>query len=245
MPKPNEGLVGHRGAAGLAPENTLCGFKKAASIGLNWVEFDVRLCASGEWVVIHDDTLERTTTGQGDISRTPYEIIKHLDAGSWFHPKYCNERVPLLREALACLADLNIHPNIEIKPFHGNKLQAMKSFLIELHTSWPKSLPPPLISSFDLELLTLLRGFAMELPLGYLQDKLALDNIEDVLKHGLNSLHCHHLAFKNNNFSYAIQKELPLLAYTVNEPDSIQTLLQAGIKAVFSDMTHLDVSGEH
>ena len=245
LPAPAQGLVGHRGVAGLAPENTISGFQKAANIGLNWVEFDVRICASGEWVVIHDETLDRTTTGQGEISKTAYEAIKNLDAGSWFHPHYKNERIPLFQEALTCLADLNIHPNVEIKTFHGNKKQRMQSFLSQLRSGWPSSLPPPLISSFDLELLIILRALDPGLPLGYLQDQLTPINIQDTLQNGLNSLHCHHHTFKNMNFSYAIQKNLPLLAYTVNEPDCIQTLLQAGIKAVFSDMTHLGGSGEH
>lgn len=242
LPPPNYGLVGHRGAAGLAPENTLSGFQKAAAIGLNWVEFDVQLCASGEWVVIHDETLDRTTTGKGKISKTAYDVIKSLDAGSWFHPQFKNEHVPSLQEALACLADLKIHPNIEIKTFRGNKKQKMQSFLKQLQVAWPNSLPPPLISSFDLELLSILRSLNAVLPLGYLQDQLTPANVQDTLQNGLNSLHCHHHAFKNNNFSYAIQKGLPLLAYTVNEPDFIQMLLQAGLKAIFSDLTHLCTS---
>jgi glycerophosphoryl diester phosphodiesterase len=270
LPTPNYGLVGHRGAAGLAPENTLSGFQKAATIGLNWVEFDVQCCASGEWVVIHDETLERTTTGQGQVSKTPYEVIKNLDAGSWFHPQFKNERVPCLQEALTCVVDLKIHPNIEIKISQGSSIQKMQSFLKQLQAAWPNSLPPPLISSFDLDSLIILRSLDPELPLGYLQDHLTPTNIQDTLQNGLNSLHCHHHAFKNANFdlhhswcsplrahlhhvenayppifSYAIQKGLPLLAYTVNEPDCIETLLQAGLKAVFSDMTHLCNSGEH
>ena len=61
LPAPKEGLIGHRGAAGHAPENTAASIKKAAQFGLNWVEFDIRLCSSGEWIVFHDSSLERTT----------------------------------------------------------------------------------------------------------------------------------------------------------------------------------------
>ncbi len=237
LPTPNYGLVGHRGAAGLVPENTLCGFIKAAALGLNWVEFDIQLCASGEWIVIHDETLERTTNGQGRIAETPYEVIKNLDAGSWFHPKFKNEHIPRLQEVLSCLADLKIHPNIEIKTFHKNKKQKMQSFLIQLQSAWPNSLPPPLISSFDLELLIILRSLAPDLPLGYLQDHLTHVSIQDTIENGFNSLHCHHNTFKTADFLYATQQGIPLLAYTVNEPHFIQMLLQAGITAVFSDMT--------
>ena len=77
-------VIGHRGAAAYAPENTLAGFVKAAEQGVTWVEFDVRLTRDGVPVLIHDDDLDRTTEGSGLVANATLKQIKELDAGSWF-----------------------------------------------------------------------------------------------------------------------------------------------------------------
>src|SRR5207253_1840078 len=87
-------VVGHRGAALRAPENTLAGFREAARLGAGWVELDVMLTQDGVPVVIHDETLERTTSGCGRVERTPWSALADADAGSWFAPAYAGERVP-------------------------------------------------------------------------------------------------------------------------------------------------------
>ena len=257
LPTPKFGLIGHRGAAALAPENTLASFKKAASIGLNWIEFDVQPCASGEWVIMHDETLDRTTNGRGLVAETPYDIIKTLDAGSWFHPDYKNEKVPLLQETLDLLVDLNLHPNIELKinpppsnirSKHANILTAsslsgyIDSFLKVLERAWPKRLPPPLISSFDLELLKVLSQTSSQknnppLPIGYLVDTLTSTATDLVIKHQFQSCHCDQKSLKNQEIYYAVSQHVPLLVYTVNDKNQLHTLLEMGVSAVFSDMT--------
>src|SRR5260370_12880151 len=91
----------HRGASGYAPENTLAAFRLAQQLGADMVEFDVHLTADDRLVVIHDDTLERTTTGRGYVRDHSWDEIARLDAGVWYGPKFAGERVPLLDEALA------------------------------------------------------------------------------------------------------------------------------------------------
>lgn len=93
-------LIGHRGAAGLAPENTIASFAKAIEIGVDAVELDVRASRDGQVVVIHDDAVDRTTNGGGKVADLPAAEIRGLDAGGWFGPKYAGQKVPLLREAL-------------------------------------------------------------------------------------------------------------------------------------------------
>ena len=85
--------IGHRGAMGYEPENTLRSFRKALELQCNMVEMDVRFCRSGELVVIHDDRLERTTNGKGAVVEETWERLRTLDAGK-------NERIPLLQEAV-------------------------------------------------------------------------------------------------------------------------------------------------
>ncbi len=89
-------VIGHRGAAGLAPENTLASFRRAVELGVDAVECDVRLSRDGRLVVIHDKTVDRTTGGSGAVGRLSFEQIRALDAGA-------GEVVPTLEEVLEAL----------------------------------------------------------------------------------------------------------------------------------------------
>ncbi len=89
--------IGHRGAAGYAPENTLAALELGIKYGVDMVEFDVRRSADGALVLLHDDLVDRTTNGEGRIEDLSLSVLRELDAGR-------GERIPLLEEALACLS---------------------------------------------------------------------------------------------------------------------------------------------
>ena len=84
-----------------APENTLAGLREAAARGCRWVEFDVRLTADRQPVLLHDERLERTTDGRGKVGTLSLAAIQRYDAGGWFAPSFAGERVPMLEEALS------------------------------------------------------------------------------------------------------------------------------------------------
>src|SRR5947207_7411297 len=93
-------VIGHRGAAGLAPENTFAGFDLALEIGVDGIETDVRKTKDGKLVLFYGDRLDRTTNGIGVLQETTWQELQYLDAGSWFDDKYAGQRIPLLQEAL-------------------------------------------------------------------------------------------------------------------------------------------------
>jgi glycerophosphoryl diester phosphodiesterase len=107
-------IIAHRGASEKAPENTLAAFRLAKEMGANWFEFDCQMSADGHVVVIHDDTVDRTTSGTGAVASLMLDELKALDAGAWHDPKFAGERIPTLAEALA-LADEATGIYIEIK----------------------------------------------------------------------------------------------------------------------------------
>ena len=244
---PYQYLIGHRGAAALAPENTLASFTKAHQLGLNWVEFDIRPCATGEWLVIHDETLARTTTGQGRVSDTPLERIKLMDAGSWFSDQFENERIPTLSEAIQHICKLGMQINIEIKPIYYNrtglngdfnlrKKNIILSFLNELDRVYPKNNNPPLISSFDIDILRQIASENSRLPLSYLNDIYSEQAIQLCKNHRFFSLNCKYQSLPKN---FKANGEIPILAYTVNDPNHIQALIDCGITAIYSDLPFL------
>jgi glycerophosphoryl diester phosphodiesterase len=93
-------VIGHRGAAGLAPENTFAGFDLALELGVDGIETDVQRTKDGKLVLFHDDRLGKTTHGTGVLQETSWQELQQLDAGMWFDAKYAGERIPLLLEAL-------------------------------------------------------------------------------------------------------------------------------------------------
>lgn len=109
------GIISHRGAAALAPENTLAAMRLAFHQGVDFVEADLHLTADGVPVLMHDPTLDRTTTGRGTVASSSLAQIRALDAGSWFGSEFAGEPVPTLEEFLDELAPTNSRALIELK----------------------------------------------------------------------------------------------------------------------------------
>lgn len=149
----------HRGASGLAPENTLSAFALAEQAGADGVELDVHLSRDGVPVVIHDETLDRTTNGSGAVSTWTLRALKTLDAGGWFGPDFSAEPLPTLEDILLW-ADDRLRLNIEIKSAQAGRA------VLDLLTQFPRA--RVLISSFHHPLLFSLRQWAPELPIAFL-----------------------------------------------------------------------------
>src|SRR4029453_18395946 len=113
-------VIAHRGASGTCPENTLPAFRRAVALGVPMVELDVQLTRDGHPVVIHDSTLERTTSGYGAVRRRTLAEIAALDAGRWFAPAFAGTRVPTLGDVLATIP---IRINVELKAIGGDGLE--------------------------------------------------------------------------------------------------------------------------
>ena len=107
--------MAHRGFSAIAPENTLAAIREAIAVGADGCEFDVRRCADGTVVLLHDKTVDRTTNGKGLVTELSLKQLRKLDAGSWKNAKYQGERVPTLTEALELLKGTGCQAVIEIK----------------------------------------------------------------------------------------------------------------------------------
>jgi len=108
-------IFGHRGARGLAPENTMTAFQIALQLGVDGIELDVHMTKDGKIVVCHDHYLERTSNGKGWIPEHTRDELQDLDFGSWFGPEFAGEKIPSLREVLQWAAATKLIVNVEIK----------------------------------------------------------------------------------------------------------------------------------
>ncbi|MEE3004529.1 MAG: glycerophosphodiester phosphodiesterase family protein, partial [Chloroflexota bacterium] len=106
--------IAHRGASAYTPENTFAAFDKALALGVDNVEFDVHFSADGHIVVIHDDTLDRTTNGSGPVTAQTLDRLRSLDAGEWFSAEFKGQSIPTLAHLLERYKGW-LHFHIEIK----------------------------------------------------------------------------------------------------------------------------------
>lgn len=228
-------IIGHRGAAASAPENTLAGFRRAAEIGVPWVEFDVQLSGDGQCIVFHDDKLDRTTDGRGSVGDTHYKDIRGLDAGAWFAPEFAGERVSLLCEVLTLLLDLGIRPDIEIKPNDGREAETARAALSEAAALWPADQPPPLITSFHHECLVVAHEIVPHWPRGLLTFRFLRDWRVQLQALDCQVLVCYHEKLSRRRVAEIVAAGYPLMAFTVNSRRRAASLLAWGVSSVISD----------
>lgn len=234
-----ERVIGHRGAAAYAPENTIASFEKAYELGCSFIEFDVMLSVDGDAFIFHDETLKRTTNGRGQFGKMSTEYLRSLDAGLWFSKKFRDEKIPSLQEAIEWLTAKDMQANIEIKPYPGQTEQTTISVLTHINRYWPQDKTLPLVSSFDLDALVLCRSLSPEIPLGLL-----LDKWQDSWEKLASDLHCFsvHLskrAATAKRVADIKEKGYSIFVYTINRKRKAEKLLSWGVDAVFSDYPDL------
>lgn len=228
-------VVGHRGAATYAPENTLASLREARARGASWVEFDVKLSGDGVLMLMHDDSLKRTAGLDRLAASTPWAEIGGLDAGAWMAPRFAGLRVPTFAETITCLADENLGANIEIKPSPGREAQTARATVEMLRTQWPAHLPTPLLSSFKDDALAAALEAAPEYPRAILIDALEDDwrsRAEAVGAVGVNTNGKKLLAARATEIKAA---GYLLSVYTINDPAQARELVAMGADCVITD----------
>lgn len=227
-------LIAHRGGGDRAPENTLAGLAAAAAAGFQAVEFDVMLSADSVPVLIHDETLARTTNGHGRVCATPAEELAGLDAGSWFAPTFAGEPLPTLAAAIAACQRLGLWANIEIKPAAGYEELTGTVVAKQVQALW-QGVMPPLLSSFSEAALLAARAEAPTLPRAVLLESLAQDwqhrpRIVDAV-----AVHCAARSLDAAAVEAIHAGQYGLATYTVNDLETARYLYDCGVDAIFTD----------
>jgi glycerophosphoryl diester phosphodiesterase len=228
-------VIGHRGAALSAPENTLAGFCMAAALDVACVEFDVRLTADGRCILLHDDTLDRTTSGSGPAAALSFDEIRRLDAGAWFGDDFAGQRVPSLEETIGLLAELNLGAVIELKPHPGAEAATGHAAATVIAERWPADRDPPLISSFKAPALAGARATAPQFPRALLVGAVPRDWRRQLEALDCIALHADQRRLDQATVASVRRADIPLFAYTVNLPKRAAELFSWGVNAVFSD----------
>lgn len=218
-------IIGHRGAAGLFPENTLAGFARAVDLGVDGVEFDVRM-AESEVVVIHDERVDRTTNGTGMVSELSFAELRRLDAGA-------GQPIPTLQEVLDALPK-HLMVNIELKgPGTARPVASVLGKAARgLQTM---DLPTLLVSSFDHDELCRFHDICPGVPCAPLAKRFS-----DALEPTVRALDAWSVNLSLRAVTEAHVQAVKswgrrCLVYTVNDPETAQALGAIGVTGVFTD----------
>ncbi|CAG2151671.1 glycerophosphodiester phosphodiesterase [Ralstonia mannitolilytica] len=227
--------IAHRGAGKLAPENTLAAFRHGASFGYRMFEFDVKLSGDGVAVLLHDATLDRTTSGTGRLDAFTLDQIVQLDAGGWHSAAYAGEPVPTLAAIARYLRANGLLANIEIKPVPGAEWRTGAAVALDARALWAGADVPPLLSSFSEEALAAARDAAPELPRALLLDKLPADWLARLRALDCVALDANHRELTPEIIAQAHAAGFRVCCYTVNDVDRAQRLWSAGLDGLITD----------
>ena len=238
LPWPYPRWIAHRGAGKLAPENTLVAFQLGASHGYRMFECDVKLSADGLPFLLHDDTLARTTNGQGVAGEQLWEALAKLDAGRWHSERFAGERLPLLDSIARYCLYHGYCLNIEIKPTPGDESRTGRVVANEAARLWNNasgSVAAPLLSSFAPAALQAARSAQPQLPRGLLLDALPDGWLESAKALQCVAIICQHQLWNAETVSQAKQAGFRLLSYTVNDEASASRLIALGTDGIITD----------
>jgi glycerophosphoryl diester phosphodiesterase len=222
-------VIAHRGASGTRPENTLVAFRRAVELGAHMIELDVQCTRDGAVVVIHDETLDRTTDGAGPLRNQTLAELAELDAGRWFDPAYAGERIPTLD---AVLRAVPIAVNVELKPTGDDGLERRTLEVVEAAGAMQRVV----FSSFAAESLVRLRALSPSAELAVLWDRTAIAGALRVADGvAARALHIRTSRSAPSGIAAGHAAGLAVRVWTVNTRAVLGPLEAAGVDAVFTD----------
>jgi len=219
--------IAHRGASADFPENTLAAFAGAIAAGAGMCELDVHHTADGEIVVIHDDTIDRTSDGHGKVADLRLAQLRAFDAGSWFASSFAAERIPLLQEVFD-LVQARCALNIELKA------PGVAARVCATIRQW-RAEESALISSFDANALAEVRALAPEIRLGLLTSRMPARSLERAV---LLKAAAINPAFELASAEFcarAHRQGLAIYPWTVDDPDQMRKLISAGVDGIMTN----------
>ena len=227
-------ILGHRGASGNAPMNTLSAFLLAHQQGANGIELDVHLSSDGTPVVIHDHTVDATTDGKGAVANMSVNQLKQLDAGSWFSSAFIGEAIPTLEEVFVTLPRENFLINVEIKADAQRRSQLVDATLAVIQST--QSAGRVIISSFDPFILRLVAKANSQIPIGYLHYptlRFWIPWFMSGVRH--EAIHPYYREVNMGYVQRMAKRGYRIHAWTVNEAEDARRLRDIGVGAIITD----------
>ena len=224
-------VIAHRGASGYAPENTMAAFRRAVAQGVTFIETDLQLSRDARFVAIHDETLERTTNGKGNVHYFTLAELRRLDAGSWFSSEFAGEPIPTLEDILDFSKKNDVVFYLELKP--GSSWGGEHALIGALRESG--EIPRVVVISFNAAIVQKLREIEPTLMTGLLYDGQLERPIDKALEVGARQLAVRGDLVTPALLAQARSKDLQVVCWTVNHGVHMRMLVEAGVDGIMSD----------
>ncbi len=227
-------IIAHRGYSEVAPENTLPAIQKAVEAGARVIECDIQSTRDGVPVLIHDSTLQRTTSGSGYVWQATCEEVQALDAGAWMHPAFSGVRVPRLADALAVIPR-EVTLNLEIKPAAFQKNRGIVVSVLELLEGNPHV--NAMLSSFSMEVLEEAAGLreSVERVLLMHRPRRLPSIVESLERIGSRKFFCNVMLLNANLADRLRERGIRTGVFSVNSSRSLRQALKCGVDYIITN----------
>ncbi|MBD3287499.1 glycerophosphodiester phosphodiesterase [candidate division KSB1 bacterium] len=235
-------VIAHRGSSAEYPENTLAAFKAAVDVNADYIELDVHLSKDGEIVVLHDDTIDRTTDGTGFVSDYTVAELRGFDAGSWFDPKFKDEHIPTLLEAIEVVENTQTRLCVEIKEKEKKHYPGLEKRLVEIiHQN--DLIGHLVVTSYNKNVVKNLKELEPKVAIAYDPNdgeykefqKQAAQCPVVILNTGANMACFNHKNLSDEIISECLYNGVPLWVWTVDDEGRMKELVTSGIEAIMTN----------
>ncbi len=223
-------FIAHRGGAALAPENTLAAFKNSGDLGIAWIELDCRLSKDNEVIVIHDETVDRTTNSSGPVQEMTLNQLKELDAGAWFSPDFKDESIPSMFEVLQFAKKNDLKIYLEIKPQESLIIPILLQLINK--TQMQKSVT---LQSYHFKQLQLIKAKEPTWTVEYIVDHIEPCHIEKALLIQARAINPDHQYLKNEDIKKVQESNLEINIFTVNDSKLMGRFITLGVDGIITD----------
>ncbi|WP_342551993.1 glycerophosphodiester phosphodiesterase [Paenibacillus sp. FSL R7-0652] len=233
-------IIAHRGASAVCPENTMHAFERALELGATGIETDVQMSADGRLVLIHDETLQRTAGTTGWVKDCTYDMLRTLDAGSWFHPDFAGESIPSLEMLFNLVQGRRVLLNLELKngivPYKG-----MEEKVIQVIREWDME-QQVVLSSFNHASLVKCKRIAPDIRTALLYMEKLYRPHDYAAKLEASGLHPYKMAASEEEVAAALAQGIVTYPFTVNDPDEMKRMIEMGVQGIITDLPDVLVS---
>ena len=228
-------ITAHRGFSSLAPENTIIAFKEAIKYGCNWIELDTQLSSDRVLMVIHDETVNRCTNGNGKVRELSLAELRKLDAGLWYGPDFRNELIPTLEEAIILCEHNNVHLNIELKCYDEADTELLCDKVTELIQRLGTPSDLLFFSSFSYEALRAIQSRLPDIRRGHLWQKVPQDALDKLQTLDAYSANCDYRFLTQQQTQLLKEAGYKVFCYTPNFPELVEKLWDWGVDMMITD----------
>jgi glycerophosphoryl diester phosphodiesterase len=225
----------HRGASAVAPENTVAAFRAAREQGARWVELDVALLGDGTPVVIHDATLDRSTSARGSLGDIVAADLEAIDAGAWFGQGFAGERLPTLAQTLEALGELGLNVNVEIKQHEHHRSLEQLTETVHAHLQARNPQTQVMISSFDPDCLVGMHRLDPSYELAMLWMEVPPDWRAALQRIPSRSVHLYYRSLSYRFLDETRAEDIKVRVWTCNDPSLLAPFWGEGLAGVITD----------